>query len=100
MTTKPENVITFRNPAIIEWLKEQGVEGTLMHYVKPADIAHKHVYGHLPYWLAAYADRVSEVSLPRLARADRDRFNDGDITTQEMDAAGAYVATYQVRNAG
>lgn len=92
-------VITFANESILAWLAEKGVSGDHREYVRPDDILHRHVYGHLPYWLASYADAVSEVTLPKLDRDDRARFNRGELTVQEMDAAGAYIATYRVRKA-
>jgi hypothetical protein len=93
-------LITFKNPSLIAWLESKGITGEYKDYVTPNDVAHRHVYGHLPYWLAAYAERISEVSLPRLTRDDRQRLNAGVMTVAEMDAAGAYIATYQVRSAG
>lgn len=92
-------VITFTNESVLAWLKEKGIKGHCTEYVRPDDILHRHVYGHLPYWLASYADCVSEVTLPRLDREDRDRFNRGLLTVQEMDAAGAQIVTYRVRHA-
>lgn len=92
-------VITFTNESILAWLKDKGVRGQHTEYVRPDDILHRQVYGHLPYWLASYAECVCEVTLPRLDREDRDRFNRGLMTVQEMDAAGAQVVTYRVRRA-
>lgn len=90
-------VITFTNESVLAWLKDKGIKGHCTEYVRPDDILHRHVYGHLPYWLASYADCVSEVTLPRLDRDERDRFNRGLLTVQEMDAAGAQIQTYRVR---
>lgn len=90
-------VITFTNESVLAWLKDKGIKGVCTEYVRPDDILHRHVYGHLPYWLASYADCVSEVTLPRLDRDERDRFNRGLLTVQEMDAAGAQIQTYRVR---
>ncbi len=92
-------VITFSNESILAWLAEKGVSGDRQDYVRPEDILHRQVYGHLPYWLASYAETVSEVTLPKLPRDDRDRFNRGELTVQEMDAAGAHIVTYRVRKA-
>lgn len=92
-------LITFKNPAILAWLESQGIKGEYRDYVTPDDVLHRHVYGQLPLWLAAYADRISEVSLPRLSREGRERLKDGLLSTPEMDAAGACVVTYQVRKA-
>lgn len=92
-------VITFTNESVLAWLKDKGIKGDCTEYVRPDDILHRHVYGHLPYWLASYADCVSEVTLPRLDRDERDRFNRGLLSVQEMDAAGAQIVTYRVRRA-
>jgi len=93
-------LITFKNPAILAWLEAKGIKGEHRQYVSPQDVLHRHVYGQLPLWLAAYADRISEVSIPKLSREARERLNNGLLSVPEMDDAGAYVATYQVRNAG
>lgn len=95
--TEANNVITFKNPSICAWLEEHGVKGKVLDYVTPQDIVHRNVYGHLPYWLAAYADQVNEVSIPNLTREERDRLNKGQLTVQEIDAGGAYIASYRVR---
>lgn len=95
MTTEP--IITFKNPAIVDWLHHKGIRGKHIDHVTPQDIAHKHVFGHIPMWLAVFADKISEISVPGLTPPERERFNKGQITVQELDAAGAYVATYQVR---
>lgn len=90
-------LIVTRNESLLAWFKDKGITAPVLDYANPADVAHKHVYGLIPYWMAAYADIVSEVSLPGLDRHDRDRFNRGLLTVQEMDAAGAELATYRVR---
>lgn len=95
MQTEP--IITFKNPALVDWLEDKGIKGKQLKYVTPSDIAHKRVYGHIPYWLAVFAESVCAVTVPHLSPEDRDRFNRGDITIQELDAAGAHITTYQVR---
>jgi hypothetical protein len=92
-----ENIITFKNPSICAWLEEQGIKGRILDYVTPQDIVHRNVFGHIPYWLAAYAGQVHEVSVPKLSREDRERLNKGQLTVQELDAGGAYIASYRVR---
>lgn len=90
-------VVTFKNPSICAWLEDHGITGKTLDYVTPTDVVHCNVFGRLPYWLAAYADRVSEVSIPNLSRDDRDRLNQGEMTVQELDAAGAHIVSYRVR---
>lgn len=95
--TSPAPIITFTNESVLAWLSDKGISGEHREYVRPDDILHRQVYGHLPNWLAAYASSVSELTLPRLPRDDRERFNRGELTVQELDAAGAHIVTYQVR---
>lgn len=90
-------IITCRNPAFRAWLQAKGIEGDVNEQARPDDLLHRHAYGILPNWLACYADRVSEISMPRLSREDRDRFNRGLLSVPEMDAAGAHLVTYQIR---
>jgi len=93
----PDALIVTRNESLIAWLRDKGISAPIKDYAKADDVLHKHVYGLVPYWMAAYADVISEVSMPHLDREDRDRFNRGLLTTQEMDAAGAELVTYRVR---
>jgi hypothetical protein len=90
-------LILSKNPAVVEWLRDKGIVAPVLEHATPLDVAHKHVYGTVPYWLAAFTDCISEVNLPCLDRPSRDRFLRGDITIQEMDAAGAELVTYRVR---
>lgn len=92
-----ETVIVTKNPSLVAWLEDKGIKGPVLDYANPGDVAHKHVYGIVPYWMAAFADCISEVSMQGLHREDRERFNRGLLTTQEMDAAGAEIVTYRVR---
>lgn len=90
-------IITFKNPSILAWLAAKGIQGDQREYVSHTDVVHRHVIGHLPYWLAAYAESISEVSLPKLTREERRRLNDGLLSVADMDAGGAHLVTYQVR---
>lgn len=92
-----DSVIVTKNNSLISWLNDKGVKGPIFDYANPGDVAHKHVYGIVPYWMAAFAECISEVSMQGLDRDDRDRFNRGLLTVQEMDAAGAELVTYRVR---
>lgn len=91
------NIIVTKNESLIAWLRDHGIDAPVLEYASPGDVAHKHVYGIVPYWMASFADCVSEVTMPHLDRTDRDRFNRGALTVQEMDAAGAEIVTYRVR---
>ena len=63
-------LIVTKNESLIAWLNDKGIKAPVLEYAIPADVAHKHVYGLVPYWMAAYADVVSEVSMPHLDRLD------------------------------
>jgi hypothetical protein len=90
-------LIVTRNESLVEWLADKGIRGPVIPYATPDSVVHRNVFGTLPYWVAAFAQTVSEVHMPGLDRADRDRFNRGLLTVQEMDAAGAVINTFQVR---
>jgi hypothetical protein len=90
-------IITFKNRALIAWLESKGIRGDLRSYVSHPDVVHKHIIGHLPLWLAAYAESISEISLPRLTKDERQRLNDGLLSVADMDAGGAHLVTYNVR---
>lgn len=90
-------IITFKNRSLLAWLEAKGIRGNHVSFVSHPDVVHKHVIGHLPYWLAAYAESISEISLPRLTKDERHRLNDGLLSVADMDAGGAHLVTYQVR---
>lgn len=92
-----DRVIVTRNESLVAWFKDKGINAPVMEYATGPDVLHKHVYGLVPYWMAAYADCVYEVTMRDLTRTDRERFNRGELTVQEMDAAGAELVTYRVR---
>ena len=92
-----DSIIVSNNPSLVAWLNDKGVTSPVLSYANPSDVAHKHVYGIVPYWMGAFAECVSEVTMPGLDRLDRDRFNRGELTIQEMDAAGAEIISYRVR---
>lgn len=92
-----EPLIVTRNESLRAWLAERGIQGPCVDVATPSQVAHRHVYGVVPYWLAAFAETVSQVAMPGLDPADRARFNNGELTVQEMDAAGAVLERYQVR---
>ena len=90
-------LIVTRNDSLIAWLRHKGITAPVLDYAAPSDVVHKHIYGYVPYWMAAYADVISDVAMHNLERADRDRFNRGQLSVQEMEAAGAELVTYRVR---
>jgi len=93
-----DQVIVSRNASVIAWFQDKGVHGQVIDgQARTEDVLHKNVYGLVPYWMGAYASTVTEISMPRLDRDDRERFNRGELTVQEMDHGGAEMVTYQVR---
>jgi hypothetical protein len=92
-----ETLIVTKNESLRAWLEERGIKGPCLEMATPSQVAHRHIYGVVPYWLAAFAETVSQVAMPGLDPADRARFNQGELTVQEMDAAGAVLESYQVR---
>ena len=90
------NLIVTRHATLVEWLKLHGVTGEVMAQVTPEDVQGKHVYGILPFWLAAKADVVTEVSMPGLPLEARSRVNGGDFTVQQMDEWGAEMRHFKV----
>lgn len=92
-----ENLIVTRNESLKAWLLDNGVDGPCIEVATARDVAHRHIYGVIPYWLASFAETVSQVAMPGLTAADRVRFNNGELTVQEMDAAGAVLERYRVR---
>jgi hypothetical protein len=92
-----DRVIVTKNESVVAWLRDKGINAPHLDYATGPDVLHKQVYGLIPYWMASYADCVYEVTMRDLSRTDRDRFNRGELTVQEMDAAGAELVSYRVR---
>ncbi len=90
-------LVTSGNASITAWLDSKGIKYEYFGPVTTSEALHRHLIGLVPVWLAAYATSVSEISMPRLSRMDRARFNAGQLTPAEMDAAGAQLVTYEVR---
>lgn len=69
-------VVVTKHDALLDYLIEQGIvpAGTQRRdYVKPRDVAGKHVVGHIPYHLAQYARCVTSIiiSIPSQRRGLR-----------------------------
>ena len=92
-----EFVITTQNESYLAWLRAKGIQGENKGRVSHTDIVHRNVIGHLPHWLAAYTDTISEIAVPRLSRYEREQMSKGLLSVADMDAAGAHLVTYQVR---
>lgn len=90
-------IIVTRHAPLVQWLAAHGITGPVLAHVKPEDVAGKDVFGVLPMWLAAFANSITEVSMPALPLEARARVGGGDYTTAEMDAWGATMHRYVVR---
>jgi putative CRISPR-associated protein (TIGR02620 family) len=86
-------LIVTRHAGLIEWLKRHGVGGDVIEVASPADVAGRDVIGVLPLHLAALARSVTTVDMPGLTLAQRGK----DLSPDEMDAAGAMLHRYIVR---
>lgn len=89
-------VIVTRHKPLVEWLRLHGIEGEVIEQATPADVTGRDVYGILPLHLAACANSVTEVSMPGLTLEQRRKNAAGDLTIEEMDAAGATLNKYVV----
>lgn len=59
-------VVVTRHPALVAYLREQGVIGAdarIVSHAEPEDVRGQHVIGILPLHLAALAESVTEVEL-------------------------------------
>ena len=88
-----EFVIVSRHEGAVKWLAERGITGNVIAHATPEDVRGKVVVGALPLHLAALTEAVGSIDLPNL-RADQ---RGVDLSPEEMDAAGARVAWYEVR---
>ena len=61
-----EAVIVTRYLPLAEYLKAEGIvapDTPVVFRVRPEDVKGRHVYGTLPVWLAAFAEKVTEYVL-------------------------------------
>ncbi len=87
-------IIVSRHRGLVQWLEEQGITGEIISHISdPKQIRGKIVYGVLPIGLAAEADTVVTVELPKLAPELRGK----DLSVEEMKAAGARLRAFRVR---
>ena len=90
-------LIVTRHAPLVEWLRQHGIEGRVIAQATPEDVENKDVFGVLPMWLAAYADSITEVSMPGLPLEFRGKVNGGDFTVEQMNEWGAKLNTFVVR---
>jgi len=92
-----KSVIVTRHAPLVEWLRLHGIEGEVTSQATEENVAGKDVYGILPMWLAAKANSITEVSMPKLPLEARAKVNGGDFTVEQMDEWGAHLVRFTVR---
>lgn len=85
-------IIITRHAGLVEWLRRRGIVGKVVEHATPENVKQKFVYGVLPMHLAALAEGVVVVDMPRLTPEQRGK----DLTPEEMDNAGATMVQYCV----
>lgn len=86
-----EKVIVTRHPALVEFLAELGVKGTVVSHANEETVRGKHVFGVLPMRLAAEAGKFTEVSL--LVPAE---LRGKELTLEEVKSLNPALTTYKV----
>jgi len=86
-------IIVTRHAGLVAWLETQEITGEVIsHVTSPDQVAGRVVYGALPLHLAAEAEEVVVVDMPRLPAELRGI----DLTPEQMEEAGATLAHYRV----
>lgn len=88
-----EYLIVTRHSGAVAWLNQRGIAGAVVQHAMLEDVKGKRVVGMLPLHLAAEAETLTTIDMPNLRPDQRGV----DLTPEEMDAAGANLATYVVR---
>lgn len=87
------NLIVSRHPGVIDFLREEGIEGEVVEHATPEQVRGRNVYGILPLHLAALADQVVVIDMPYLRPEQRGR----ELSVEEMREAGARLVAYSVQ---
>lgn len=90
-------LIVTRHKPLVEWLAANGITGEVIEQATPDDVKGKDVIGILPLHLAALTRTITEVSMPGLTLEQRKKNAAGDLTVEEMDAAGAHLRRFMVQ---
>jgi putative CRISPR-associated protein (TIGR02620 family) len=91
---EPDTVIVTRHVGAVAWLAKHGITGEVtLRITSPAQIAGKRIIGNVPLHLAAHAREVCTIVLPALPPEWRNK----ELSADEMEQAGAKLATYVVR---
>jgi len=88
-------IVVTRHKALYKYLVEKGIvpHGTpCFTFATPPDVAGKHVYGILPFWLASKADKYTEIQM----RIPKDKTGK-ELTLEELRFLAVRPVTYVVR---
>ncbi len=88
-----DTIIITRHDGLVQWLAKRGITGMVLQQAEADDVRGKTVIGALPLHLAAMAEKIIVIDLPRLKFEQRGK----DLSADEMDKAGATMKTYVVR---
>ena len=87
-------LIVTRHQGAVAWLEAQGITGEVISHVASADeVRGRVVIGALPLHLASEAEKIGSIDMPGLRPDQRGQ----DLTPVDMDAAGATLRWYAVR---
>ena len=92
-----EKIIITRHQPLVDWLAQRGITGPVIAQAGPEDVRGKDVYGILPLHLASLANSITEVSMPGMTLEQRKKNAAGDMSVEEMDACGAHLRRFVVR---
>ena len=92
-----EKIIITRHQPLVDWLALRGITGPTIAQAGEDDVRGKDVYGILPLHLASLAASITEVSMPGMTLEQRKKNAAGDMSTEEMDACGAHLRRFVVR---
>ena len=84
-------LIVTRHPALVEFLRENGIEGELLSHATEEAVAGRRVYGVLPMRLAALCETFTEVSMvvPQELRGK-------ELTLEQVKELQPELVTYKV----
>ena len=92
MTTTRTPLIVTRHAGVVAWLESRGITGEVVAHATGDDVLGRVIIGVLPLSLAAQADEVWSIDLPRLPFELRGK----ERSSAQMDEAGACIEKYRV----
>lgn len=87
-----EKVIVTRHTALVDFLREQGIEGDVVSHASEETVKGKHVFGVLPMRLAALCGRFTEVTLQIPAE-----LRGKELSLQDINACNPVLTDWIVR---